>query len=117
MSHIRYIKKNGKTYGPYTYNSVRTKDGKVRNIYLGKPQNSPVKSVVQKTIFASTIVLVLFMIMFFLNTSKQPTGLVVVENGFGEQVGNYGVEQTEKGYDIQIYDSPDINGKQDLKVV
>jgi hypothetical protein len=117
MSHIRYIKKNGKTYGPYTYNSIRTKDGKVKNIYLGKPQNSPLKSVVQKTIFVSTIVLVLFVIMFFLNTSKQPTGLVVVENGFGEQVGNYGIEQTEKGYDIQIYDSPDLNGKQDPKAV
>ncbi len=30
----RYIKRKGKVYGPYTYHSIRTKDGKVKNIYV-----------------------------------------------------------------------------------
>ncbi|MFH1209900.1 MAG: Ig-like domain-containing protein [archaeon] len=35
MVHKRFIKKGGKIYGPYFYKSVRDKNGKVRNIYLG----------------------------------------------------------------------------------
>lgn len=36
MVHKRYIKSGGKVYGPYFYKSIRTKDGKVKNIYLGE---------------------------------------------------------------------------------
>ena len=44
MVYVKYITRKGKDgqkvrYGPYYYKSVRTKDGKVRNIYLG---NKPV---------------------------------------------------------------------------
>jgi len=35
LTYIRYIKRRGKLYGPYYYKSVRTPEGKVRNIYLG----------------------------------------------------------------------------------
>jgi hypothetical protein len=35
MVHKRYIKRDGKIYGPYFYKSIRTEDGKVRNVYLG----------------------------------------------------------------------------------
>jgi len=36
MAYAKFIKKNGKKIGPYYYKSVRTKDGKVRTIYLGR---------------------------------------------------------------------------------
>jgi len=36
MVHKRYIKRGGKTYGPYYYKTIRDKDGKVRSIYLGQ---------------------------------------------------------------------------------
>ena len=35
MTHAKYIKRGGKTYGPYFYKSVREKDGRVTKIYLG----------------------------------------------------------------------------------
>lgn len=40
MAYAKYITRTGKDgkpvkYGPYYYKSVRTKDGKVKNIYLG----------------------------------------------------------------------------------
>ncbi len=36
MAYKRYIRKNGKLYGPYLYKSVRDKKGNVRNIYVGR---------------------------------------------------------------------------------
>ena len=45
MVYAKYITRKGRDgkpirYGPYYYKSVRTPDGKVRNIYLGtKPVN------------------------------------------------------------------------------
>ena len=36
MSYKRVVKKKGKSYGPYVYESYRDKDGKVQKRYLGK---------------------------------------------------------------------------------
>ena len=36
MSYKRVVRKEGKTYGPYRYESYRDKDGKVKKRYLGK---------------------------------------------------------------------------------
>lgn len=38
MGHQRYVFKNGKVYGPYTYHSYRDEDGNVKKRYLGKYQ-------------------------------------------------------------------------------
>ena len=35
MVYSKYIKKKGKVFGPYYYESVRDEDGKVRNVYIG----------------------------------------------------------------------------------
>ena len=48
MVYAKYITRTGKDgkptkYGPYFYKSVRTPDGKVRNVYLGSkpvPENT-----------------------------------------------------------------------------
>ena len=36
MGHQRYVVKNGKVYGPYTYHSYRDENGNVKKRYLGK---------------------------------------------------------------------------------
>ena len=36
MAYERYIKKNGKLYGPYIYKSIRDEKGNVKNIYVKK---------------------------------------------------------------------------------
>jgi hypothetical protein len=36
MGHQRYVIKNGKRYGPYTYHSYRDEYGNVKKRYLGK---------------------------------------------------------------------------------
>ncbi|MBL7100461.1 MAG: hypothetical protein ISS23_00735 [Nanoarchaeota archaeon] len=41
MVYARYIKRDGKTLGPYYYESVKGKDGKIKSIYLGR--EPPVK--------------------------------------------------------------------------
>jgi len=38
MGHQRYVVKNGKVYGPYTYHSYRDENGDVKKRYLGKAQ-------------------------------------------------------------------------------
>ena len=38
MGHQRYVVKNGKIYGPYTYHSYRDENGDVKKRYLGKQQ-------------------------------------------------------------------------------
>ncbi len=36
MAYERYIRKNGKIYGPYLYKSIRDENGNVKNIYVGR---------------------------------------------------------------------------------
>ncbi|RME78063.1 hypothetical protein D6774_02300 [Candidatus Woesearchaeota archaeon] len=36
----RYIKKNGQELGPYWYHSFKTRDGKVKSVYLGSDEES-----------------------------------------------------------------------------
>ncbi|MBN1896613.1 MAG: hypothetical protein JW789_02690, partial [Candidatus Aenigmarchaeota archaeon] len=38
MAYVRYIRRNGKIYGPYVYRSIRDKNGKVRNLYVGRKE-------------------------------------------------------------------------------
>ncbi len=43
MGHQRYVVKNGKVYGPYTYHSYRDENGNVKKRYLGKHQQQEFK--------------------------------------------------------------------------
>lgn len=36
----RFIKKNGQELGPYWYHSFKTRDGKVKSVYLGSEEES-----------------------------------------------------------------------------
>jgi hypothetical protein len=41
MTYKRYVKRNGKVYGPYIYKSMRDENGNVKSIFIkkGKPEN------------------------------------------------------------------------------
>lgn len=36
MAYKRYVKRNGKRYGPYIYRSERDENGKVKSVFVGK---------------------------------------------------------------------------------
>jgi len=57
MVHKRYVTKNGKVYGPYTYHSYRDNDGNVKKRYLGKHIEMSKKGL--------TLVFFMFLIMLF----------------------------------------------------
>ena len=40
MVYKKYIKRGGKTFGPYYFKSVRDKNGKVKSVYLGSENPS-----------------------------------------------------------------------------
>ena len=42
MAYERYVKRNGKKYGPYIYRSERDENGKVKSVFVrkGKPDSS-----------------------------------------------------------------------------
>ncbi|MDD5332011.1 MAG: Ig-like domain-containing protein [Candidatus Nanoarchaeia archaeon] len=76
MVHKRYVKKDGKIYGPYLYKSVRDQDGKVKNIYLGEAKEES-KHVVQIHPEVWFIILLFLTGIFFIGNY---TGFSTAEN-------------------------------------
>ena len=64
MVYKRYIKKNGKLYGPYEYKSKKV-DGKVVSEYLGGPNDKSKKKISQK-FFLFSLVFILIIAGIFL---------------------------------------------------
>jgi len=60
MSYKRVVTRNGKSYGPYFYESYRGEDGKVKKRYLGKLEEK--KSASKFSVFAFSILGVLFLL-------------------------------------------------------
>lgn len=56
MAHKRYITRNGKRYGPYFYESYRTKGGKVKNKYIGKKESFTIPKLLQKLFFIFALI-------------------------------------------------------------
>ena len=83
MAYKRYIKKNGKMYGPYIYKSIRDKDGNVKNIYVKKAQPAALKSLkftLQKIGKNNMLVLVAIILGIGLAPLLlQPTGMIIQE--------------------------------------
>ncbi|MCD4666742.1 hypothetical protein K8R47_02955 [archaeon] len=81
MVHKRYIKRDGKVYGPYFYKSVRSKDGKVKNIYLGDNYKEK-NDVVQKNhLFTPLLLVTLMFVMFGYFIVIPFTGFDILEIG------------------------------------
>lgn len=85
MVYKRYIKKNGKIYGPYTYHSKK-ENGKVISTYLGK---SKPKKNYNQIIFIGAFFLLIFLSLFFV-VKFDLTGKVSLSleesYEFGEQI-------------------------------
>lgn len=85
MAYKRYIKKNGKLYGPYTYHSKK-ENGKVISKYLGK---SKPKKNYNQIIFLGAIFLFIFVSLFFvvkLNLTGKVSLSIEDSYEFGEQI-------------------------------
>ena len=78
MAYKKYIKKNGKIYGPYIYHSKRV-DGKVVSEYRGLKE-ATIKKVNKKSFFFifAAIFLVLFFSLFFALKSNNISGNVIL---------------------------------------
>src|SRR3989339_1442984 len=97
MAYKRYFYKNGKTYGPYYYESYRDENGKVRKRYVAAPLDKDDKSFFTPTIFNYKL-LILFGIFFvlllglnFFNNHvyySKTTGFVVLGNESESEMQN-----------------------------
>ena len=59
----RYIKKHGKTLGPYYYHNIRSSDGKIKSVYVGTNPKQHTKHKVRKPLFFLILVLALILIL------------------------------------------------------
>ena len=58
----RYIKRHGKKLGPYYYENVRSRDGKVKSIYVGTNPSHHQKHRIRKPLFFLILILALILI-------------------------------------------------------
>ncbi|MDD5253646.1 MAG: Ig-like domain-containing protein [Candidatus Nanoarchaeia archaeon] len=102
MVHKRYIKKGGKIYGPYLYKSIRGPDGKVKNIYLSKPEENVVQ---QKSNFHPEVffILLIFLLGFFF--LKTYTGFSIIQEPIQLESSSlsYTIDKNIEGETIDIF--------------
>lgn len=80
MAYKRYIRKNGKLYGPYVYRSIRDKDGRVRNLYVGRGQSASKRRWFTLHPFQKNLLLILAAVVIAggaFTFLLQPTGFLV----------------------------------------
>lgn len=78
MAYKKYIKKDGRTYGPYIYSSKRV-DGKVVSEYLGQKEKGPITKNV--FIFITTIIVIVALSLVLFLNSKNSGFAVLNLNG------------------------------------
>ena len=103
MSYKRVVKKRGKTYGPYIYQSYRDKEGNVKKRYLGK--------VVEKNNSGLRIAAGVFLALFFLSMLIYTTGFYENLGGLFDSTGHVSFE-VKNSY---IY-GENLTGNLNLKV-
>jgi len=81
MSYKRVVRKKGKNYGPYIYESYRDNDGNVKKRYLGKKDEQKIFS--KKSVFLIIGFLVLFNIVIYTTTFSEDFSSFV-----GDSFGN-----------------------------
>ncbi|MBI2124717.1 hypothetical protein HYT92_02895 [Candidatus Pacearchaeota archaeon] len=80
----RYIKRHGKKLGPYYYENIRSKDGKVKSVYVGTNPSHHPKHRIRKPLFFIILALLLVLVLggslfFFQNKSY------IVQKGAAEE--------------------------------
>lgn len=76
MAHYKYIKKNGKYYGPYLYENKRV-NGKIVTSYLGNGNKKMQHRSIRLLIFACALAAFLLLLLFFWRVS--PTGRISLD--------------------------------------
>ena len=84
MAYKRYFKRNGKTFGPYYYESYRDENGDVKKRYIGKVEPEKKKISVGKLVLGG---LVLFSVVAIVLVSVQISGDGIFSFG-GEELSN-----------------------------
>ncbi len=78
MAYKRYVHKKGKRHGPYYYKNVRSGDGRVRSIYLGKV-TSRSKKPLEVTIVFLALLLIIISVLFFIQNRNLVLSQIVAE--------------------------------------
>jgi len=80
MVYKKYIRKNGKIYGPYIYHSKRV-DGKVVSEYIGPEEKKDNKKIKKFWTFFVASLLVIALGSFVLISNSNPTGNIILKLG------------------------------------
>ena len=83
--HKRYVKRSGKLYGPYFYESFRDKDGNVRNHYLGNEPKKVNKKAHQKTALNIPLIAISIALLILILNTAEITGLTTKQSGTTNQ--------------------------------
>ena len=117
MAYKKYIKRGGKTFGPYYYESYRDKDGKVKKKYVGttdpnKKKNKEHNLGKSKTLIFLGLIFILAVIVF----SVQTTDLRDINNeiidsgnnlikgllGYSIQASGEKIEESFEGGEVEL---------------
>lgn len=92
MAYKRYFKRDGKTFGPYYYESYRDKNGDVKKRYIGKDNPEKKKFPVGKLVFGG---LVLFAVIAIVFVSVQVS---LWDANSGQRAADGGIVGSVKGF-------------------
>ena len=79
MAYKKFVKKGGKTFGPYFYESYRDENGKVGKRYLGTVDPDEKKNKVTPTLKALTLSILILLRAVFSPESTRLLPLVVTK--------------------------------------
>ena len=104
MSYKRVVKKKGKSYGPYVYESYRDSDGKVKKRYLGKVEDK--KKLSSSFIFLFCLLLIVgsYTTDFLVNDGSISKNVISKITGFSVEEGDF-VESVSESVQVQEEDN------------
>ena len=131
MVYKKFIKRNGKTYGPYVYHSKRV-NGKVVSEYRGPEEQKDPKKI-WSILIVSILIISLGAILFFSNFKTSGNVVLNLEGSFnngnlsngkinllldeGESIPTDSVVSIENGGEVQNYSITDLVSEEEIKII
>jgi len=106
LVYVKYIKRGGKKYGPYYYQSIRDKNGNIKNLYVGKVKK---KKNIKKIDYTLLIFFTILSLVTLLFIGDNYTGFVTLQKNNGiinsntEIIDNLDGTQTAVIYSVPIF--------------
>jgi competence protein ComGC len=100
MVYKRYIKRDGKNIGPYLYKSVRQKDGRIKSVYIGQPNQTAQKQDITLQPFLFLIALLSILLLFIIFKPLITGYFVYNTETFSKEVMLDASQSTEYEFDI-----------------